>query len=286
VAVDAVSKVSCIIRTDHRDGGRDAFLVLSRIINQDMDGRSCDCNDAAAKLGILSSVIIAKLLGEDAVSARHTIQTFVLAAQCVGVVASSMDPLVLPPDLSVIRREAHPERQRVDNIGTTLGWRLHATVLAGEAELRICGSVFAHAVVLPKDALGARHARRAPEAGSDMANAAHRGDLEASCPVPIVGRPHLPVVLGHAMSEGTQILEIGALRRLIGSSHTAVLTSDRADCHAYNFELHAPTTSRIRPRGTDLRSAARDLERVTSWVGVDAVAQMSSIIGTLDCSVN
>jgi hypothetical protein len=28
VAVDAVSKVSCIIRTDHSDGGRDAFLVL------------------------------------------------------------------------------------------------------------------------------------------------------------------------------------------------------------------------------------------------------------------
>jgi hypothetical protein len=63
-----------------------------------------------------------------------------------------------------------------------------------------------------------------------------------------------------------------------------VLTGDRGfDCHAYDFELHAPAARRISPRGTDLRSTTRDLECVTSCVCIDTIAQMSCIIGALDC---
>jgi hypothetical protein len=85
--------------------------------------------------------------------------------------------------------------------------------------------------------------------------------------------------------KGTEIVEIGTLIWLIGRSHAAVLTSDGADGHADQFEPHTPTNIGIRPCGTDLCSTARDLECVTSWVSVHAVAQVAGIIGTLDCSV-
>jgi hypothetical protein len=111
--VDPIAQVPCVTRADDRNRRRDALFVAVAVVDEDMDGRPGNCNNATAELGILSSMIVAKLLRKDVVSARHTTQTFVLAAEYVSVVATSVEHFVRPPNLSVILSPAHPQCQRV-----------------------------------------------------------------------------------------------------------------------------------------------------------------------------
>jgi hypothetical protein len=217
--------VSCVVCTDDRNWGRDALLVAVAVVNEDVDGRSGNCDVANAQFRVVNPTLFAEIFWEDAVHAGHARHVgFVLATQDVSLMAAGACPRNRMRQLSEIRGDRDAARSGEKDAGALLSGGLHTAVRTGKAQLRILFEMII-AEVLGVDVVHACHASHVISV-----QAAGRVHLEAPIVMPSVGGSGLSVVCRH--SQADRPFKVDASAELRRGLHATLLGTDRLNDEA------------------------------------------------------